>query len=60
MTILQSKLVLFATRQASKLRDDLLEKGIVTLYRKLVDRVNGGLMHQKTILPELEFRLLLY
>ena len=44
----------------SKLRDGLLGQRIVTLFRKPVDQEDGGLVSQRTIFPELEFRLILY
>ena len=56
----KSKLILLTARQANKLRDELWGQGIATLFRKPADRENGGLMSQRTILSELEFRLLLY
>ena len=51
--------MLLATQEAHKLRDELLRQGIVTLFRKLADQEDGGLVSQRTILPKLEFRLLL-
>lgn len=53
------KIVLLAVQQASKLRDELVEQGLVTLFGKPADK-DGGLVSQRTILLELEFRLLLY
>ena len=41
-------------------QDKLLWQGIVTLFRKPADQEDGGLVPQGTVLPELEFRLLLY
>ena len=54
------KLVLLPTQQASKTADELLGQGIETLFRKSADQEDGGLMSQRTILPELECRLLLH
>lgn len=47
VSITESKLILFPTQQANKLRDEVLE-GIVTLLRRLTD--DGGLVSQRTIL----------
>ena len=57
--VTQSKLVLLTLWQANKSRDKLLGQAIVTLFGKPPDQ-DVGLMSQRTILPELEFRLLLY
>ena len=46
--------------QANKVRDELLRQGIATLFGKPADWEDGGLMSPKSILPKLEFRLLLY
>ena len=54
--VTQSKLILLAVQQTNKLRDDLLG----TLFVKPADQEDGGLEFQRTIFPELEFRLLLY
>ena len=54
--VTESKLLLLATRQANKLRDELLGQGIATLFRKPADWEDGGLVSQRTILPNLEFR----
>ena len=58
--VTKSKLIRLATKQANKLRDNLLGQGIVTLFGKPGEREDGELVSQKTILPKLEFRLLLY
>ena len=58
--VTESRLVLFAARQASKSRDEVLGQGIEALFRKPADREDGRLVSQRTILPELEFRFLLY
>ena len=54
------KFILPAAGQANKFRDELLGQGIATLIGKLADREDGRLVSQKTILPQSEFRLLLY
>ena len=51
---------LLTAQQASESRVKALEQGIVISFRKPVDGEDGGLMSQRTILPELEFKLLLY
>ena len=58
--VTESKRVLLTAQQGNKSRDALLGQGIATLIEKPADREDGGLMSQRTILPELEFRLLLY
>ena len=55
----ESKVLLLTTRQASKSRDEVLGQGIVTLLGKTADGEGRGLVSQRTILPKLEFRLLL-
>ena len=45
---------------ANKLRDEVLGQGTATSFGKAADWEDGGLMFQRTLLPELEFRLLLY
>ena len=56
----KSKLVLLTTRQANKWKDRLLGPRIVILFRKPAGQEDGGLLSQRTIFSELEFRLLLY
>lgn len=56
----ESKLILLAAWQTSKLRDELRVQRMVILFSKPADRENGGLVSQRTILRTLEFRLLLY
>lgn len=51
---------MITTQQADKLRDEKFGQGIVTLFEKPADIGNGGLAPQITILPELEFGLLLW
>ena len=46
---------LLTAQQASESRVKALEQGIVISFRKPVDGEDGGLMSQRTILPELEF-----
>ena len=58
--VTESKLVLLAAQQASKSRDKVLGQGIVTLFGKQAAWEDGGLMSQRTVLPELDIRLLLY
>ena len=58
--VTKSKLILLAAQQANKSRAKLLGQGILTLFRKPADLAHGGLVSQRTILPELEFRLLSY
>ena len=57
INVTKSKLVLLTTQQANKLRDELLGQGIVILFWKPEDWEDGGLLSQRTILPELKFRL---
>ena len=45
-----SKFIVLAVWQANKLRDELLEQGIVPLFGKPTDQEDGGLA-QRTILP---------
>ena len=49
----ESKLLLLAAGQASKWREELLGQGTVTLFTKPADQEDGGLMSQRTVLPEL-------
>ena len=58
--VAESKLRPLAESQANKLRNELLGQGIATLFRKPADGEDGGLVSQRTIFPELEFRLLLH
>ena len=60
LVVSESKLTLLTTQQANKSRDELLAQGIATLFGKPAHGEDGGLVFQRTILPELEFRLLLY
>lgn len=58
--ITESKPVLLATPQAHTQRDGLLGQGTVTLFGKPAHREDGGLVSQRSLLPELEFRPFLY
>ena len=51
---------MLTARQANDLRDEVLRQGIVTLFGKPAQQGDGSLVSQRTIFPELEFRLLLY
>lgn len=57
--VIESKLVLLTTGQENKLRQ-VLGKAIMNLSGKPANQEDGGLMPQRTTLPELESRLLLY
>lgn len=59
-SVTESKLVLLTARQANKLTDELLGKGIVTLFIKPADWEDGGLGSQRTMFPKLNSSLLLY
>ena len=48
------------TTGPNKSRDKLLRQGIVTLFRKPAEQKDSGLVSQRAILTELEFRLLSY
>ena len=48
--VTESKLSLLAALQANKSGDKVLRQGIMTLFRKLADREDGGLESPKTIL----------
>ena len=56
----KSRFILLTAQQASTSRSKLLGQGIVTLLEKPVDREDGRLVSQGTVLPELEFGFLLY
>ena len=58
--VTESKFILLAAKQVNKSRDELLRQGIVALFGKPADQEEGGLLSQRTVLPGLEFRLLLY
>ena len=53
------KLILLAVQQTNKSQDKLLGQRIVTLFRKPENWEEGVLVSKTTILPKLEFRLLL-
>ena len=52
VTVTKSKLILLASWQASKSRDNVLGQGIVTSLGKPADQENGGLVFQRTTLFE--------
>lgn len=56
--ITRSKCVLLTAQQTSKSRDGVLGQGIATLFGKPADGEDDGLVSQRTIFAELEFRLL--
>ena len=58
--ITESKLILLTIQEADKSRDEVLEQGIMTLFRNPADRKDGGLVSQRTTLTKLEFGFLLY
>ena len=45
--VTESKLTLLAARQANKSGDQVLRQGIATLFRKLADGEDGGLVYPK-------------
>ena len=59
-SVTECKLLPLAARQAGKSRDKALGQGAVTLFRKPADGEDGGLVSQRTIFPDLEFRTLLH
>ena len=59
-TVTESKFVLLTAQQANKPRDELLGQGMETLSWKSVDWEDSGLASQRTMLPRLAFRFLLY
>ena len=56
--LVESKFVLLASGQVSKLKEEMLGQGIVTLFGKSADPEDGGLVSQRIISLKLEFRLL--
>lgn len=52
------QLELLAAQQVNKLRDMLLGQGMASLFAKPADQEDDGLVSQRTIFAELEFRLL--
>ena len=58
--VTESKLILLNTWQTNKLRQEVLEHEIVTLFRKIVDQETGWPVSQRIFLPELDFKLLFY
>ena len=53
--VTESKFILLITCQANTLRDKVLGQEIANLFRQ-----DGGVVSQRTILPKLQFKLLLY
>ena len=49
--VIESKLALLTTRQASTLGDDLLRQGITTLIKKLADQEDGSLKKPSPLSP---------
>ena len=60
MLLTNSKLILLTTQQGIKLREKLLGQETLTLFRKPADWEDGGPVSWRTVLTNLEFRLLLY
>ena len=58
-TVTESKFVQLTAQQSNKSRDKLLGQGTVTLFGKPTDQEDVRLVSQGTILPELDFRILL-
>ena len=58
--VTESQLIPLTARQANKLTHELLGQGIATLFGKPADQEDGGLVSQRTIFPDLEFKTLLY
>ena len=57
--VTESKVILLTTGQVSKLGDEVLGQGVETLFRKPGDQEDGGLVSQRTILPESGLLLIL-
>ena len=53
----ESRLILLTAKQANKMGDELLGQKIATLFRKLADLEDGGLVSQRIIMLELELNL---
>ena len=58
--VTESTLILLSFWQTNKSGDKFLGQGTATLFKKAADWEGGRLVSQRTILLELEFRLLLY
>ena len=56
----KTRLILLTIEQVNRLKDEVLDQGIVTLFRKPGDRKHGRWVFQRTIFCKLEFRLPLY
>ena len=59
-TVTESKLIQMAARQANIWRDELLGQGIVTLFRKPADQVDGALGVPKNHLAWVWMLIFLY
>ena len=57
--VIKTKFLLLTEQQANKSRGKVLEQEIATLFGKPAGRKDGGLVPQRSILPKLEFWLLL-
>ena len=57
--VIKTKFLLLTEQQANKSRGKVLEQEIATLFAKPAGRKDGGLVPQRSILPKLEFWLLL-
>lgn len=57
--LMESKLLLLPALQANMSRDKMWAQGIAILFGKPMDQEDGGLVFQRSIIPWLEFRLLL-
>ena len=53
----ESRLVLLTAKQVSEMGDELLGQRIATLFRKLADLEDDGLVPQRIIMLELELNL---
>ena len=58
--VTESELELLAAWQDNKLRDEMLEQGIVTLLGKPANQEDDGIMSQRSMWLKLELKLLLY
>ena len=53
----ESRLVLLTAKQVNEMGDELLGQRIATLFRKLADLEDDGLVPQRIIMLELELNL---
>lgn len=58
--VTESEHELLAAWQDNKLRDEMLEQGIVTLLGKPANQEDDGIMSQRSMWLKLELKLLLY